>query len=136
MQHLMSGWMRQAALALANAMALLFTFCIVYAIVGTHLFRERSPIYFGNLAASMFTLSQVITADGCANDPAAPTSRLSSPFLSSPLPSPPLRFPLLSSLIAYPPSAHLVAATAPPPHLTATLSAPRVQSLRAHAVRL
>ena len=46
---------------LSNAMALMFTFTVGYAIVGTHLFRERSPEYFGNLAASLFTLCQVIT---------------------------------------------------------------------------
>ena len=51
----------KASIALSNAMALMFTFTVGYAIIGTHLFRERSPEYFGNLAASLFTLCQVIT---------------------------------------------------------------------------
>ena len=53
----------KASIAVANALALLFTFTVVYSIVGTHLYREVSPAYFGNLGSSLFTLSQVVTAD-------------------------------------------------------------------------
>jgi len=42
----------------ANALLILLVFTSVYAVLGTHLFKDKSSMYFGNFASSLFTMFQ------------------------------------------------------------------------------
>jgi len=39
----------------SNALFVLLVFTAIYAVLATHLFRDRSDAYFGNFSASFFT---------------------------------------------------------------------------------
>ena len=50
-----------------NALIVLLVFTAVYSTLGTHIYRERSPQYFGNFARSFFTMVQVVSGDSWAS---------------------------------------------------------------------
>ena len=53
--------------SVCNAAAILISVACVYAVIGTHLFKERSEEYFGNFSRALFTMFQVLTGDSWAS---------------------------------------------------------------------
>ena len=53
--------------SVCNAAAILISVACVYAVIGTHLFKERSKEYFGNFSRALFTMFQVLTGDSWAS---------------------------------------------------------------------
>ena len=62
LQKLLAG-LTAALYPVMNAFFILIITTCIYAIVGTHAYRARNPEYFGNFAASLFTMFQVLTGD-------------------------------------------------------------------------
>ena len=56
-----------AVLPVCNAFLILVIIAAVYAIVGTNVFSDRSPEYFGNFHTSLFTMFQVLSGDSWAS---------------------------------------------------------------------
>ena len=44
------------------AFLLLLVFTCIYAVVGTHLYRQRAPAFFGSFSASLFSMFQVVAS--------------------------------------------------------------------------
>ena len=55
------------AMPVINAFVILFIITAIYGVLGTHLFREQSPVFFGSFGASLFTMWQVVTGDSWAS---------------------------------------------------------------------
>ena len=54
-------------LPVANSLFILLIFTAIYAVLATHLFRDRSSEFFGNFSASFFTMIQVVSGDSWAS---------------------------------------------------------------------
>lgn len=55
------------AVPVINAFVILFIITAIYGVLGTHLFGQRSPEYFGRFGSSLFTMMQVVTGDSWAS---------------------------------------------------------------------
>eukprot|EP00960_Hanusia_phi_P058911 764013-Hanusia_phi.AAC.1 len=56
-----------ALIPVANSMVILLLVTSIWSALGTHLFHERSPEYFGNFTSALFTMIQVMTGDSWAS---------------------------------------------------------------------
>eukprot|EP00960_Hanusia_phi_P068461 766852-Hanusia_phi.AAC.3 len=54
-------------LPVGNSFVLLLLVTCIWATLGTHIYHERSPIFFGNFLDSVFTMFQVVTGDSWAS---------------------------------------------------------------------
>ena len=43
-----------------NAFIILIIFTAIYAVLGTHIFHQRSPEFFGTFSTSLFSMMQVV----------------------------------------------------------------------------
>ena len=52
---------------MTNALCILFIVTAAWAVVGVHLFHDKSQEYFGNFEAALFSMFQVVSGDSWAS---------------------------------------------------------------------
>ena len=65
--HKLLSAISSAVYPVMNAFVILFIVAAVYAVVGTHYFKEDYPEYFANFSTSLFTMFQVLSGDSWAS---------------------------------------------------------------------